>query len=136
MTTTEERTQEDLPPVGRRLPDDWHPNWCTDACDPVTIHIGEDRTIVLSLEEPWHGVNPSNGRETWHPEELSFNLVMDREDAVEAIFEFSGGHGKCFKMTEDEVVALIRLLSRAHDEAQEGRLAAMRCIAAIESPQP
>jgi hypothetical protein len=127
MTTTEHRREDELAPLGRQLPKDWHPGWCTDACDPVTIHIGEERTVTLSLEEPWHGVG-SNGREIWHPSELSFNLVMDREDAVEAIFEFTAGPGNCFKMTEGEVFKLIGILSRMHDEAQEGRLAAMRRI--------
>ena len=51
---------------GAELLGDWHPAWCTDACDPVTIHIGEEREIVLSLEEPWHG-RANGGREVWEP---------------------------------------------------------------------
>ena len=84
---------------GSELLGDWHPAWCTDACDPVTIHIGEERKIPLSLEEPWRG-RGSSGREIWQARTLSMELIMDRRGAVEPIYEFSAGMGTCFKMTE------------------------------------
>ena len=64
---------------------------------------------------------------------LSMELVMDRSGAIQAIYEFSAGMGKCFKMTEAEVHTMIAVLSRMDDDAQEGRLAAMREIRRLET---
>ncbi len=114
---------------GRDPLGNWQPGWCT-CCGPE-IHIGDDKEIVLTLEEPWHGRAILSGREMWSPMTLSVCLSMDR-DGIDPFYEFGiENRGAAFSMTGEEVDELISALIELRDDARRGMESAHRLLRGV-----
>jgi hypothetical protein len=127
MTTAAEIEQPIVP--GRDALGSWEPDWC--ICHGEEIHAGEDKEIVLTLEEPWHGRCALTGREKWEPATLTVALAMDL-DAVVPTYEFVIEPDKCFEMTGGEVEDLISALFRLWSDAERGQRSASARLGVTE----